>query len=323
MDPSGHGQLSDKQFIPAHKNFRVVAIAAPVPPYTGYPIDPPFRSRFQARFMDPIGAMLSLSPPKHPKTGDGKDDTVLPPLFDKLRSIILATQYASEAHHAFDAAAKSALQAFPQTAFVKLRSLLTTFPPVRPLTPGQLARLVLTLHPGLVNAPFVAWAMLSRQFEEADLGPLGSASLDGEDPHHGYMGYQLRKIERATDSTVKLTFEHIEGAHRVVVEAPAGPRDLLSFPWADPDKLGFFPTDRFMGLLTCLLQGHALGWDLSYVPPASPSTASCSTSTLVGTFAELLGYELDTVHMYKELGGRELIMRRKVDTDGSTSWEPR
>lgn len=317
----GHSN-SEKRFIPAHKNFRVIAIAAPVPPYTGYPIDPPFRSRFQARFMDPIGAMVSLTSPKLMKPLKN-DNPASSPLFDKIRNVILSTQYASETHHTFDAVAKSVLQTFPQTALVKLRSLLTAFPPIHPMTPGQLTRLILTLHPGLGNAPFVAWAMLSRQFEETGLGPLGSASLDDEDISLGYMGYKLRSIERATDSTVRITFEHPNGPNRVTLDAPSGPRDLLAFPWINPKTLGFFPTERFMGLLTCMLQGHTLGWDLSYVPPASLSTASCSTSTLVKTFAALLGYELDTVHMYKELGGRELIMRRKVDSDGSTSWEPR
>ena len=50
---------------------------------------------------------------------------------------------------------------------------------------------------------------------------------------------------------------------------------------------------------------------------------SCSTSSLVRTFARLLGYELDAVHLYKELGGRELVMRRQVEEDGATTWKPR
>ncbi|CAL1709976.1 unnamed protein product [Somion occarium] len=310
LDPSE--AKSGRRFVPAHKNFRVFAIAAPVPPYTGYPIDPPFRSRFQARFVDPVGSMLSL------QTSANASE---PAFYEKFRDIILTTQDASETHHQVDAAAKSALQAFPQTALAKLRTLLAAFPPSSS-SPASLARLTLTLNPALIHSPFVAWATLSKHMEDAGLGALGSPSLTGEGDNLGYMGYRIVRIERITSDKAHLYFETADGRKKVTLEAPAGPRHLLEFPFSDRSHLDFFPTDRFLGLLTCMLQAHALGWDISYVPPALPSTASCSTSTLVQVFGALLGYEVDTVHMYKELGGRELVMRRKVEEDGTTTWEP-
>ncbi|KAK7683695.1 hypothetical protein QCA50_013071 [Cerrena zonata] len=303
-----------KRFIPAHKNFRVFAIAAPVPPYTGYPIDPPFRSRFQARFVDPVGSMLSLQSPS--SATDAPDSL----FYQQFRDIILATQYASEAHHQVNSAAKSSLSSFPQTALVKLKSLLAAFPPPSSLSPALLARLTLTLHPALIYAPFVAWETLSRQMEDVGLGALGSPSL-GDSDHLGYLGYRITRIERLSDNKARLHFESFEGKQSVSLETPAGPREFLPFPFKQ-ESLDFFPTDRFMGLLTCMLQAHAVGWDISYVPPALSSTASCSTSTLVKTFGSLLGYEVETVHMYKELGGRELVMRRRVSDDGTTTWEP-
>lgn len=36
----------------AHENFRIIALTAPTPTYKGKALDPPFRSRFQARFVD-------------------------------------------------------------------------------------------------------------------------------------------------------------------------------------------------------------------------------------------------------------------------------
>ncbi|KAI0252317.1 hypothetical protein BJV78DRAFT_1204416 [Lactifluus subvellereus] len=36
-----------------------------------------------------------------------------------------------------------------------------------------------------------------------------------------------------------------------------------------------------MGLLTCLMQAHALGWDISLIHPIMPSTASTSRSTFL------------------------------------------
>lgn len=41
-------------FVPVHPDFRVVALGLPVPPYPGRTLDPPLRSRFQARSIEPL-----------------------------------------------------------------------------------------------------------------------------------------------------------------------------------------------------------------------------------------------------------------------------
>lgn len=287
-----------------------MVIAAPVPPYPGYPLDPPFRSRFQARFIDPIGSLTALEIPYTPARER-------PLLYTKLKEIILSTQFASEATGPLDAISKSTLPQFPQTAIAKLSALCSTFPPSTVLSPNQLAILVLTIHPALVHTALVAWALLSRQTEEAGIGTLGNPHLDSPEDATGLLGYLATAIERVDEKTVKITFVDLNGT-QVIVQAPAGPRPLQSFN-LDTN----FASPRFKGLMSAFLQAHALGWDISYIPPALPSTASCSTSTLIGVFASLLGYEMETIHMYKELGGREIVMRRKIENDGSTTWEPR
>jgi hypothetical protein len=185
------------------------------------------------------------------------------------------------------------------------------------LSPNQLAMLVLTIHPALAYAPFVAWALLSRQTEEAGIGTLGNPHLGSPEDAKGLLGYSTTAIERVDVKTVKVTFVSPDGTQSIV-QAPAGPRPLRSF-----DLDSNFASPRFKGLLSAFLQAHALGWDISYIPPVLPSTASCSTSTLIVVFASLLGYEVETIHLYKELGGREIVMRRKIENDGSTTWEPR
>ncbi|KXN92823.1 von Willebrand factor A domain-containing protein 8 [Leucoagaricus sp. SymC.cos] len=77
-----------------------------------------------------------------------------------------------------------------------------------------------------------------------------------------------------------------------------------------------------MGLLTSFMQAHAFGWDVSLIPPTILPSALTSTSTLVRVFSRLLGYDSEMLHMYKELGGCELLMRRKIEDGGATSWEP-
>jgi len=260
--------------------------------------------------VDPLGALLTLS----------SRAEMVSSTFDKLRDIILSTQYASESRNALEVISKTDLPSFPQTALSKLRSLINLFPSPEPLTPAQLARLFLTIHPALIHAPLQAWAILSRQTKEAGLGELGSPSMSS-DEQIGLFGYCLASIERVDDKTARTTFNGPKGLQPVSVLVPAGPKQLRPFPFSG--HLEFQPTVRFMGLLTCFLQVHALGWDISLIPPALPSTASTSTSTLVKVFGQLLGYDTEVIHMYKELGGRELVMRRKIEDGGATTWEPR
>ncbi|KAF9011991.1 AAA domain-containing protein [Cyathus striatus] len=280
-------------FIPAHRNFRVVAIAAPVPPYPGYPLDPPFRSRFQARFIDPVGALVALSPfSVEAKT----------PLYEKLKELIIMTQLASESRHGLESVSKTSLPPFPQTALAKLKSLVDHFPP-----------------PPLIYAPFQAWAILGRQVGEAGLGELGSPSMSNPEEVLGLFGYRATSIRRVNKHTAEVIFD---GPSTVALNVPCGSKSFLPFPFTNSENLQFTPTTRFIGLLTCFLQAHALGWDISLVPPALPSTASASTSTLVNVFGKVLGYDSEVLHLYKELGGRELVMRRRVKDGGATSWEP-
>ena len=326
---------ADTRFVPAHPSFRVIAIGAPVPPYTGYPLDPPFRSRFQARFLDPTSALLAYpdSPSLLPEASAA--------LWTILRDLILATQYASETRHALDSVTRPALPPFPQTALAKLRHLLAAFPPPSappsgkpPLSPRAMGRLMMVLHPELLHAPFQAWALLSGRLEEAGLGPLaaplathhedlGDTKMADEEDATGLLSYTVQSIARTGKHTARVVFATLGGANEVEVglQVPAGEGSLRPFPLEETP--GFVPSARFVGLLTSCLQAHALGWDISLVPPAQPATASASTSLLVHVLGDVLGYVREAVHGYKELGGRELLMRRVVSDGGATSWQPR
>ncbi|KAJ7894961.1 hypothetical protein B0H14DRAFT_3426572 [Mycena olivaceomarginata] len=124
---------SGNLFIPVHKNFCIVAIAAPVPLFPGHPFDPLFRSRFQVRFVNPVGAFLALCPPLSIPESE---------LESRLREL-------------------SVLLPFPQTALQKLRILATAFPPpdADTLSSSQLGRLMVVLNPVLIYAPMQAWSV--------------------------------------------------------------------------------------------------------------------------------------------------------------------
>ena len=91
---------ADARFVPAQRSFQVIAIVTPVPPYTGYPLDPPFRSRFQARFLDSTSALLMF-----PNSSQNSLPLSSAALWNILRDLMLAMQYVSEARHVLDSIA--------------------------------------------------------------------------------------------------------------------------------------------------------------------------------------------------------------------------
>ena len=47
-------ELDAWKLVRVHEDFRVIALGLPVPRYQGNPLDPPLRSRFQARDINPV-----------------------------------------------------------------------------------------------------------------------------------------------------------------------------------------------------------------------------------------------------------------------------
>lgn len=226
------------------------------------------------------------------------------------------------------------LPSFPQTALVKLAKFLAVFPPPHSSvsTPAQLVNLLLVVHPSLSYVAAPAWRSLETAFDGAGLGEWvngvsecdpTAVGLAGE----GIWGWVLSSIERSGERTANVTFMR-GGVEKITIEVAAGPLPFASFPLNNSDSLLITP--RFEHLLTSLFQLHALkDFDISILPPSSSlQSSSSSTTILISTFASLLGYALETIHLYKELSGRELIMRRVVESgvgkagSGTTSWEP-
>ena len=44
--------MEDLALVRVHEKFRVIAVGVPSPPFPGNPLDPPLRSRFQARHIE-------------------------------------------------------------------------------------------------------------------------------------------------------------------------------------------------------------------------------------------------------------------------------
>ncbi|SCZ96734.1 BZ3500_MvSof-1268-A1-R1_Chr4-1g06667 [Microbotryum saponariae] len=331
-------------FIPAHRDFRVIAIGTPVPPFPGYPLDPPFRSRFQARYLDPLATCKTLAVPQLPLDEPSRS------FVSKCSDAITTLQYTKEmrAKMASGVIDSNELPSFPQTALWKLARLLDRFPPPVDATltkPAQVASVLMAVHPALAFVTKAHWRSVEEAFVAAGLGDWVTG-LDEVDPGSvgmekgGFWGWELDKIERVSSGLAKVSFVRGGGVEKIVLEDVAiGARSLTNLEEVLKGTRDgrVIVTARFVHLLTTLVQLHALGsFDLAVTPPSSSlQSSSSSTNLLIDTFAGLMGYELETLHLYKELSGREIWMRRVVSRGasepsastesgvaGTTTWEP-
>ncbi len=239
--------------------------------------------------------------------------------FNKIKDLILLTQTASEEATTLKALTTSTLTPFPQTALVKAAKLIHAFPvTARQLTGNYIAGFLLTLHPALKYNTLENWTSLSEQCDTLGLNTLGSRDTiltDGT----GFFGYKIIAIERVNKQSAKVVFISKEN-RSIELRVAAGPKTFLSWPLKPSADRLIIP--RFLSMLTMLFQIHAIGYDVLFVPPNNRATASASSSLLILTFAELLGYSMENIHLYKELGGRELLQRRHLGVGGATYWMP-
>ncbi|CDU22417.1 uncharacterized protein SPSC_01047 [Sporisorium scitamineum] len=366
QEEAQHKDGSSSRFIPVHPNFRVIATGVPVPPYRGYPLDPPFRSRFQARWIE--GSVQSTVPLPETLSQDAQQ------LRSRWSQWAALLRYHTTLAQGNDVIPPtSRLPNLPTTALPLLTDIVSTFPPTAPLVnldfdesdpllpkwPRDLPEQTKDVETSASTLALLSSAypqvfgldQEKRKTLDSLLGQLQIHDQQGEGADQatlaatGFMGYLVDSIERVSPTTAKITFAHVAGvAPNVTIEAPCGSLDLAPVPrLGDTTFLGqeLIVTPRVLSIYSRLLQLHALGRDICLVPankattpdkPGAASTSdplaaaahqpSSSTTTCIGLMAATLGYAFESVWLWKDLGGGELLMRRSTAKDGSTTWEP-
>jgi hypothetical protein len=104
------------------------------------------------------------------------------------------------------------------------------------------------------------------------------------------------------------------GADEVALEAHPckGPR-----PRRHSECVIFGPANELFSIVCARMGCIACASTRSRLPPARQRRYFGST------FGSMLGYMREVVHVYREFGRRELLMRRVVRDGGTASWEPR
>lgn len=264
------------------------------------------------------------------KIGDDSTKKSVQTIVKRLAEVVLTLQVQREMRHKMASGISSSesdqLPLFPATSLAKLARFLSTFPPPTDsslVSPQDFLTLLHVLHPKLAYASKPAKRALEETLKSAGFGSWaeGLGELDSAESllAEGIFGWELEGIQREDQSKARVIFAR-RGCENVSVLVGAGPLELLPWPLQSTPDLAVTP--RFTHLLASLIQLHSLNWDVSFVPSsASLQSASSSTSLVITNFASLLGYDLEVCHLYKELGGRELFMRRVVGNGGETGWQ--
>ena len=150
----------------------------------------------------------------------------------------------------------------------------------------------------------------------------------------GILGYRALSVERVggDPTAVLVTFEQADTGRIVKLKAPGGELTLRALPrLGEVTPEGIVISPRMLAQLSTMLQLHCMGRDVCLLPSALASKntggeipqtqSSSSTSTSISLFAACLGYPLESLHLFKDISGQELIMRRSTTSDGSTTWE--
>ncbi|MDP2437681.1 MAG: AAA family ATPase [archaeon] len=281
-----HAHLQRLGLVRSSEAFRVVALASPAPPYPGNPLDPPLRSRFQARNVESLPASSLSSLLAHP----------LVPRLAVLKDSLSMLSASSADSSSFSASVSldrnsAAPVDLPDCLPAALCDLLSFFPSLPATAFERFYPYPLLFASDPIRAQSIR-AHVQRLFS-ASSPPTGSKSL---------------QVERKTALTAEWSASDCSSP--TPVELPCGGRHVGQLPQ------GFVATAAAGQLLNDMLQDHACGRDLCLLRPRG----TAKTATVLA-FASLLGYEVETFAMYKDLTHRELFQRRVTRADGSTAWE--
>uniref|UniRef100_A0A673VXU8 von Willebrand factor A domain containing 8 n=1 Tax=Salmo trutta TaxID=8032 RepID=A0A673VXU8_SALTR len=280
-------ELDAWQIVRVSEYFRVIALGLPVPRYKGNPLDPPLRSRFQARdiyylpFKDQLEILYVVGP------------NVPAERVSQLLSF--ATTLCSQESH------NLGLPDFPVDNLPPALTVLEQFPM---LSSQQLVQRLYPYQAMLGKEGRTAVEGVLSRFELLDAcqQPASSAVLkvvpaSTEQP--GQAGAQADVTVRITDKDI--TFQ-----------VPAGtkaPRPPNSNP-------AFISTPSHAQLLAEMVQSHLVK-DMCLI-----GAKGCGKSAVAKEFAEMLGYNMEPVMLYQDMTARDLLQQRYTLANGDTAWRP-
>uniref|UniRef100_A0A8C9W2Q1 von Willebrand factor A domain-containing protein 8 n=1 Tax=Scleropages formosus TaxID=113540 RepID=A0A8C9W2Q1_SCLFO len=274
-------ELDAWKIVRVSEDFRVIALGLPVPRYTGNPLDPPLRSRFQARdiyylpFKDQLEILYNAGP------------AVSVERVSQLLSF--ATTLCSQE------STNLGLPDFPVDNLTSAVRILDLFPM---MSTQQLVQRLYPYEAMLGKEGRAAVDGVLRRFELLDAAqcppPNEVVSVEPlSGPQEGRATITLRILDR-----------------HVSFQVLAGRRP----PRAPSYSPGFVSTPTHARLLAEMMQSHLVK-DMCLI-----GAKGCGKSVIAKEFANLLGYNIEPIMLYQDMTARDLLQQRYTLPNGDTAW---
>ncbi|XP_029314557.1 LOW QUALITY PROTEIN: von Willebrand factor A domain-containing protein 8 [Cottoperca gobio] len=275
-------ELDSWKIVRVSEDFRVIALGLPVPKYKGNPLDPPLRSRFQARdvyylpFKDQLELLYTVGP------------NIPAERVSQLLS--LATTLCSQE------SSNLGLPDFPVDNLLPALHVLNAFP----MLSSQ--QLVQRLYP--YNS------ILGKDGRSAVEGVLSRFELlDGRrQPAPSAIVSVSRNKDLEGHADVVLSVANKD----ITFQVPAGTKEPRP-PNSSPTFIG---TPSSSQLMAEMMQSHMVK-DMCLI-----GAKGCGKSVIAREFAEVLGYSIEPVMLYQDMTARDLLQQRCTLPNGDTAWRP-
>lgn len=283
--------MNSQNLIRVHPDFRVIALGLPVPPYPGRTLDPPLRSRFQARNVKPS------SPGTQLESLVAAAPSVPMPTLERLVGIREAVNTIEAMH---DGISGQRMPHFDYLSLTHCARVMANFPQA---SVSSVIRRVFPVTKDILGVKAAAnCETLDRILKNFSSGI----------PE---VKYTLDQFEKRAASDVSATgvFRRVEGdeVNTVELEIPCG----TITPHAKPMR-NFIETETHSEVLVNMIQDHAAGSDLCVL-----GAKGSGKSDLARLFAHRLGYATELFSLFKDMTARDLLQRRSTDVNGNTRWE--
>ncbi|CAJ1078932.1 von Willebrand factor A domain-containing protein 8 isoform X1 [Xyrichtys novacula] len=275
-------ELDAWKIVRVSEDFRVIALGLPVPKYKGNPLDPPLRSRFQARdiYYLPFKDQLELLYTAGPNIAAERVSQLLS----------LATTLCSQESSSLG------LPDFPVDNLIPALHVLNSFPM---LSSQQLVQRLYPYNSILGKEGRTAVEGVLSRFELLDgrrqPAPSAISNVSKTSDLEGHADVTLRIAEKD-----------------VTFQVPAGTKE----PRPPNSSPTFISTPSHAQLLAEMMQSH-MAKDICVI-----GAKGCGKSVIAKEFAEMLGYSIEPVMLYQDMTARDLLQQRYTLPNGDTAWRP-
>ncbi|XP_075447188.1 von Willebrand factor A domain-containing protein 8 isoform X2 [Ascaphus truei] len=283
LQEHSRNELDAWKIVRVSEDFRVIALGLPVPKYSGNPLDPPLRSRFQARdiyylpFKDQLQILYSVG------------SNVPAERISQLLSF--ATTLCSLESSTLG------LPDFPADNLPAAIGILDVFPMMSSQS------IIQRLYPYNILLGKEGRTAVEDALKRFELTSSGRSSVP----------LRIQKVgaaHKANTNNVLAAVTIQVGDKESFIEVQAGTRPLNLHSGSPP----FIKTKSHELLLAEMMQSHMVK-DMCLI-----GGKGCGKTVIVKEFAEMLGYEVEPVMLYQDMTARDLLQQRYTLPNGDTAW---